>query len=107
MPEKRIKILLWVKIMVKIQQKGVYILARRGENIRKRNDGRWEGRYIIRSNECKKYRSVYGHSYNEVRQKLINCKNEMKQLMTENDPSDSNINEISQLWLENVKITRK
>lgn len=93
--------------MVKIQQKGAYILARRGENIRKRNDGRWEGRYMICINECKKYRSVYGHSYNEVRQKLLNCKNEIKQLLPENDPSDPNINEISQLWLENVKTTRK
>ncbi len=43
-------------------------MARRGENIRKRTDGRWEGRYIekydINGKAC--YRSVYGSSYSSV-----------------------------------------
>lgn len=47
-------------------------MPRRGENIRKRKDGRWEGRY---KNEYlytgkSAYVSVYGHSYAEVKQKL-------------------------------------
>lgn len=48
-------------------------MARHGENIRKRIDGRWEGRYLIYSNEKKRslYRSVYGKSYEEAREKLI------------------------------------
>ena len=39
-------------------------MARHGENIRKRADGRWEGRYLTYS-EVKQqqiYRSVYGRS---------------------------------------------
>ena len=47
-------------------------MARHGENIRKRADGRWEGRYPTYS-EVKKqqvYRSVYGRSYKEVKDKL-------------------------------------
>ena len=44
-------------------------MARRGENIYKRKDGRWEGRYKCGFNESgkAKYCSVYGHSYAEVR----------------------------------------
>ena len=51
-------------------------MARRGENIYKRKDGRWEGRYKsgYKDNGQAKYRSVYGHSYAEVRQKLIPLK---------------------------------
>lgn len=46
-------------------------MARRGDNIRKRADGRWEGRYrIISANGEKHYRSVYGKSYGEVKEKL-------------------------------------
>ena len=46
-------------------------MARRGDNIRKRADGRWEGRYSIRSESGgKHYRSVYGKSYSEVKEKL-------------------------------------
>lgn len=46
-------------------------MSRRGDNIRKRTDGRWEGRYrtISDSGEIR-YRSVYGKSYGEVKEKL-------------------------------------
>lgn len=49
-------------------------MSRRGENIYKRKDGRWEGRYIESYNPdgSIKYRSVYAHTYNEVRIKLRN-----------------------------------
>lgn len=48
-------------------------MSRRGDNIRKRTDGRWEGRYqTISVNGEKKYRSVYGRSYGEVKEKLAN-----------------------------------
>ena len=51
-------------------------MARRGENIYHRKDGRWEGRYksgYDKSGKAK-YRSVYGHSYAEVRAKLVPLK---------------------------------
>ena len=52
-------------------------MARHGENIRKRIDGRWEGRYLIYSEEKGKhiYRSIYGRTYEEVREKLTTQKN--------------------------------
>lgn len=48
-------------------------MSKRGENIYKRKDGRWEGRYIKgRSADGKaKYAYVYGKSYADTKQKLI------------------------------------
>ena len=47
---------------------------RRGENIYKRKDGRWEGRYIVSRDKNGKacYRSIYAKTYTEVREKLKN-----------------------------------
>ena len=47
-------------------------MSRRGENIFKRKDGRWEGRYICGrlENGHAKYRSVYAHSYAKCSDKL-------------------------------------
>ncbi len=47
-------------------------MARHGENIRKRKDGRWEGRYLVYSEEKGKklYRSVYGRTYEAAKEKL-------------------------------------
>lgn len=46
-------------------------MGRKGENIRKRNDGRWEARIICGYDSSGKarYRSVYGRTYQEVREK--------------------------------------
>lgn len=49
-------------------------MPRRGENIYKRKDGRWEGRIIAGRTDSGKaiYRSVYAHTYTEVRNKMKN-----------------------------------
>ncbi len=45
-------------------------MSKRGENIYHRKDGRWEGR-IRQSDPCTtKYKSIYGNSYREVKEKL-------------------------------------
>lgn len=45
-------------------------MARRGENIFRRKDGRWEARVSEhRENGNKIYRSLYGKSYTEVKAK--------------------------------------
>ena len=51
-------------------------MARKGENIRKRKDGRWEGRYSVKINNHSKTRSVYAATYLEVKQKLAKAKAE-------------------------------
>ncbi len=53
-------------------------LARKGENIYKRKDGRWEGRYIIgrKADGRARYASVYGNSYRDVKDILERKKGE-------------------------------
>ena len=49
-------------------------MGRKGENIYKRKDKRWEGRYIVSYNAEGKavYKSIYGKTYTEVRLKMRN-----------------------------------
>ena len=49
-------------------------MPRKGENIYKRKDNRWEGRYITTYNAAGKavYKSVYGKTYTEVKLKMKN-----------------------------------
>ncbi|MCC8023544.1 MAG: site-specific integrase [Clostridiales bacterium] len=51
-------------------------MAKRGENIYLRKDGRWEGRYIKgrRPDRSPVYGSVYAHKYSECREKLLRAK---------------------------------
>ncbi len=49
-------------------------MPRKGENIRKRKDGRWEGRYIDNSTTPPTTKSVYGKQYLETKQKLLEAK---------------------------------
>ena len=43
-------------------------MARKGENIYKRKDGRWEGRYLKRTPEGKsRYGDVYAKTYLETK----------------------------------------
>lgn len=53
-------------------------MPKRGENIYKRKDGRWEGRIKQTAvlADGKKYRSVYGKTYGEVRKKLEEARRE-------------------------------
>jgi integrase len=49
------------------------MMGRRGNgegSIRKRKDGRWEGRYTVHSEEGRKQRTVYGSTRREVSEKL-------------------------------------
>lgn len=45
-------------------------MPRHGENIRKRTDGRWEGRYAVYlPDRGRQQRSIYGKTYSEVKKK--------------------------------------
>lgn len=50
-------------------------MPRRGENIYKRKDGRWEARYVkeVLPNGKKKYGSVYANNYKDVKAKQQQC----------------------------------
>lgn len=52
-------------------------MPKRGENIYKRKDNRWEGRYYAyQPDGTRKQFSVYAKSYGEVKRKLVICKEE-------------------------------
>lgn len=84
-------------------------MANRGENIRKRKDGRWEGRYLRERNGVKKYRSVYGHTYSEVKKKLFEEKKTAaeKEQAKDSPETTMTIEELGELWFAEVKENRK
>ncbi len=83
-------------------------MARHGENIRKRTDGRWEGRYKIFCEEKGKYiyRSLYGHTYDEVKEKLKVQKNPVT--LVKNAPDcEISFSEAAKEWLQKISENRK
>lgn len=83
-------------------------MPRRGKNIYKRKDGRWEARYVkeVSVDGTKKYGSVYAKTYNEVKSK--------QQMLLQPEKMKHNhirftVSDIMYEWLENnknqVKIT--
>ena len=79
-------------------------MARRGENIRKRSDGRWEGRYIKgRSAEGKPcWGYVYGASYAaEVRE--ISVRKKAEYGIYNLSSTNITFSEISEQWLYSVR----
>lgn len=83
-------------------------MARRGENIRKRNDGRWEGRYKngVKDDGTNKYISVYGKSYTEVKNKLIEIKRGIV-CFEKNPYVEKKFEEVLTLWLKSNQIKIK
>ena len=82
-------------------------MARKGENIYKRKDGRWEGRCRTGRLSGGKagYISVYGKSYREVKEKLFAKKGE--QLAGKKAggrlPAGITVREAVDLWMEERK----
>lgn len=78
-------------------------MPRRGENIYKRKDGRWEARYVkeITFDGTKKYGSVYGKSYSEVKRKQLTFLQNpnLKAIKTDTKTVCIIMNE----WLESIK----
>ena len=78
-------------------------MARRGENIHKRKDGRWEGRYIKARTPDRRicWGYVYGTTYAEVKQRLIHKKSEYGgfQLID----AHLTFTELAEAWLQSVK----
>lgn len=89
-------------------------MARQGENIRKRKDGRWEGRYLVYDQEKEKkvYRSVYAQSYEEVHKKLETLKAGMQPRQTAMQegiasPDEIRLDDIARIWLDEIREKRK
>lgn len=82
-------------------------MARRGENIYRRKDGRWEGRYIReRINGRAKYGYVYGKTYSEVREKLFLLRSRCNQ-KEETQIDEKPFSYFSLSWLAEIKMSVK
>lgn len=77
-------------------------MPRRGENIYKRKDGRWEARYVkeITADGKKKYGSVYASSYKEVKAKQQLC---ILQPTENHNPIRITVTELIAEWLSSMK----
>lgn len=80
-------------------------MARHGENIRKRRDGRWEARY---QDGTKSYHSVYGYTYEEAKSKRASVMmqenlSEQKQFLCQ----DILFGTVAQEWLILMKSDKK
>lgn len=75
-------------------------MPRRGENIYKRRDGRWEGRILINS----KYHSVYARSYSDVKQKL---RSYSVKPMNDKQKEQNSVSDYATQWLAAVKLKCK
>ena len=83
-------------------------MPRKGENIYKRKDGRWEGRYIkFREGNKTKYGYVYGRTYMGVKQRLSEIKTGQNDKKNENLNSNITIKSISEQWILEKKATLK
>lgn len=80
-------------------------MPRKGENIYKRKDNRWEGRYKTGFDESGKsrYCSVYGKSYQEVKIKLI----ALKSAPVETSSGALTVKELFEEWLPAIKLKVK
>lgn len=79
-------------------------MPRTGENIYKRKDGRWEGRYVKGRKPSGKaiFGYVYAHSYKEAKMKL-NWAISGKDNASRPGTSGSTFREMSELWLKSKK----
>ena len=76
-------------------------MARRGENIYKRKDGRWEGRYMKgrRLNNQIYYGYVYARTFKEVREKLSLIKRDYQNQLFPEGESTGTVAQWVEVWL--------
>lgn len=88
-------------------------MGRHGENIRKRKDGRWEARYMVydAQKEKKVGKSVYGHTYDEVKKKRADIISLLEKTSKKTDVEEQEKNLLKEVlfqtaaeeWLATIK----
>lgn len=80
-------------------------MARKGENIYKRKDGRWEGRHFLHQDTGKaKYHSVYAKTYQEVKEKLTKLKAETEAFVSSGSLT---VKELFEEWFDSARFRVK
>ena len=84
-------------------------MSKKGENIYKRKDGRWEGRYIkFYDGEGKaKYGYLYGKTYSEVKTRLRDVQADLKYGVLPKLKATPLCSEILVAWLQSTRINVK
>ncbi len=87
------------------------LMPKRGENVRKRKDGRWEGRYSVKDVYCGTtcVRSVYAKSYTEVRQKLAEARRSAQEVLRKSnaDKRTVSIADTAEEWIAFIQKNKK
>jgi hypothetical protein len=79
-------------------------MPRTGENIYKRKDGRWEGRYLKDGTAVKKrYGYIYGKTYKEVKRKLTevrcNVAHDQRKAASDDSP-EALFSSVADSWIQ-------
>ncbi len=84
-------------------------MSRKGENIYKRKDGRWEARYIKHYDVCgkAKYGYLYARTYTEVKAKLSETKAEIRCGRCHHSQTNVTYDKVLSAWLQSTKINVK
>lgn len=84
-------------------------MSKKGENIYKRKDGRWEGRYIkfYDGGGKAKYGYLYGKTYTDVKSKLRDIQSDLKYGINSTTHSSLEYSEILTAWLQSNRINVK
>ena len=79
-------------------------MPRKGENIYKRRDGRWEARYITHYENGKaKYGYIYAHTYADARAARIEALRRAEQPKPPRDKAFATVGQLCTLWLCDVR----
>ena len=84
-------------------------MPKKGENIYKRKDGRWEGRYIRArdANNKAQYGYVYGKSYKVVKHELVNRQAFCRQPLLDETPPSILYGNLLEKWISSSKLNTK
>lgn len=84
-------------------------MPKKGENIYKRKDGRWEGRYIrfYDGDKKAKYGYVYAKTYKDVKQKLVEKIANASQVVDISQKNNLNYGTILDAWLQSTRLNVK
>ena len=84
--------------------KGSVLMARRGENIYLRQDGRYEGRFIKGYKPDKKpiYGSVYARKYSECKEKLAYMKLNIRPNRIVKNCGTGYVSDFMTYWLQGI-----
>lgn len=89
--------------------KGGVRYGKKGINIHKRKDGRWEGRYKKGRNYdgSLQYGYVYGKTYSEVKEKMLNAIANTSKYKSKNNMSDLSFSNVLEEWMQFNKVNHK